>query len=480
MLKSMRWSLQLWHAGLLTAVLAGLGSASYYDTARVRYHEFDSRLERAVQKLATGLRPPHGPPGPPATAPEGPPPARRPRDRHPMQFELPAELAASLTEWNAYYILWDTDDKVVAMSANAGDVPMPSLTRQWPPGPTPPQLRQRGELREACLDGPFDVRFVLGMSIRQEQAALRHLAWRLVAMGAGVLLIGLAGGWLLSSRMMRPIQAITTVAQNISASRLSERIDVAAVKSELGTLATVLNDAFARLEAAFQQQVRFTADASHELRTPLAVIHTHAQLALSRERSAEDYRQLFETCLRSSNRMKELVDSLLLLAKADAGRLVMNRASLDLSDVVAEYVELTAPLAAKQGITIETQLQSVELSADASMVGEVVTNLLANGIRYSRPGSQIRVAVEAVNSDAVLTVADQGVGIPPESQPRLFERFFRVNGARSRDDGGSGLGLAICKSIVEAHGGTITFRSQVDVGTCFTVRFPLAGPPGNS
>ena len=163
------------------------------------------------------------------------------------------------------------------------------------------------------------------------------------ASGAGVLFLGLFGGWLLSRRAVRPIQALTAVAQNISASNLSRRIDITDFQSEFGSLASVLNETFARLESAFQQQVRFTADASHELRTPLAVIHTHAQLALSRDRSAEEYKKSIATCLRASNRMKSLVDSLLLLASADAGRLTLNPQPFELQDIVEECIALVSP-----------------------------------------------------------------------------------------------------------------------------------------
>jgi heavy metal sensor kinase len=405
-------------------------------------------------------------------------------------------------EGTAYYVIYRPDGGVLKTSRPGTDVPDPgplppatapaaggmaAFAAFVAPAPEPPKVRQRGDLREAYVHGPFGMRWLVGRSIARERAELRRLAWLLAGIGAGVLVVGLGGGWFLSARVVRPIRTITAAAKEISASNLSRRIDAADTRSELGSLAAVLNDTFARLEAAFQQQVRFTADASHELRTPLAVIHTHAQLALTRDRPAEDYRRTIETCLRASKRMKGLVDSLLLLARADAGRLTLDRQPFDLSDVVGECAALVATLAAEKAVTVETDLAAVELTADPGRVGQVATNLLTNAIRYNKEGGSVRVTVAADGADAVLTVADTGIGIPAESQAHVFERFYRADESRTREPGGppgngagangaaaggSGLGLAICKSVVEAHGGSITFRSEPGAGTTFTVRLP--------
>ena len=313
---------------------------------------------------------------------------------------------------------------------------------------------------------------LVGKSMLPDLAELHRSAWLLAGAGAAVLLLGLAGGWVLSLRAVRPIGAMTRAAQEISATNLSRRIDVAGTQSELGTLGAVLNDTFARLESAFEQQVRFTADASHELRTPLSVIHTHTQLALSRERSAQEYRKTIETCLRASDRMKGLVDSLLVLAKADAGRLSLDPISFDLQDIVHDCMTMIAPLAQEKNVTVDATLKEAELTADPTRVAQVVTNLLTNAIRYNHEGGRVQIAVASDEHDAILTITDTGVGIPAENQPHLFERFYRVDAARSREMGGSGLGLAICRSIVEAHGGSISFQSESGKGPAFTVRLP--------
>jgi signal transduction histidine kinase len=175
--------------------------------------------------------------------------------------------------------------------------------------------------------------------------------------------------------------------------------------------------------------------------------------------------------------MKSLVDSLLVLAKADAGRLTLDRHNVDLASIVDDCVAMVAPLAQERHVTLDRELQDVEVYADANKIAQVVTNLLSNAIRYNRASDgSVHVSVTPDGENALLEVTDTGMGIPVASQPHLFERFYRVDDARTREQGGSGLGLAICRSIVEAHGGSISFTSQENVGTTFSVRLPCKAP----
>jgi two-component system OmpR family sensor kinase len=296
-----------------------------------------------------------------------------------------------------------------------------------------------------------------------------------VATGAGVLLLGLAGGWYLVGRALQPIAAMSSTAQAISATNLSQRIDVAGTESELGPLARILNGMLERLEIAFEHQKRFTADASHELRTPLAVICSQTELALARERSSEEYRKALETCSRAAERMRELVDGLLTLARADAGMIHLDRAPFDVTACVLDCVEMMRDLAAEREVEIDLgDLPSaeVEWNGDLHRFARVVINLLSNAIRYNHPGGRVSVALTDPGSEIVLEIADTGIGIPPEEQATIFKRFHRVDKARTRDAGGSGLGLAISQSLVAAHGGTIECRSEPGQGSTFTVRLP--------
>ena len=281
------------------------------------------------------------------------------------------------------------------------------------------------------------------------------MAWRLGLTGLGVFTGGLAGGWWLSSRAVRPIVAMSETVSAINASSLSRRLDLESVDTELGRLGVLINSMLERLEGSFAQQVWFAADASHELRTPLAVILAQVELALARPREGPAYREALEACGRAARRMKSLVNDLLTLARADAGKLELRAEPIDLAQIAEECIALLEPLARKHTVRILLETSPATLKGDPERVGQVLTNLLSNAIQYNHPGGRAAISVRTDHDSAVVVVEDTGVGIPESDLPLVFDRFHRVDAARSRESGGSGLGLAICRSIVLAHGGTI-------------------------
>ncbi len=296
---------------------------------------------------------------------------------------------------------------------------------------------------------------------------------KLTGAGGIILLLGLAGGWWLVGRALRPIDGISSAAVKISAGDLSQRINVAETESELGQLAAVLNATFARLETAFAQQQQFTADAAHELRTPVSVMLTQTQTALNRERSATGYRETVEACQRSAQRMRRLIESLLELARLDAGQETMKRLRFNLAGTVNECAEQLKPVANQRSIKVLTELAPVEITGDAERLAQVVANLLTNAIQYNPPGGEVRVTLEAQTGLAVLTVSDTGPGISAGDLPHVFERFYRGDKSRTTANGSAGLGLSISKAIIKAHGGTIEVSSRENAGAAFIVRLPM-------
>jgi signal transduction histidine kinase len=254
---------------------------------------------------------------------------------------------------------------------------------------------------------------------------------------------------------------------------LSRRISLTETGSELGRLAVVLNSTFARLEAAFAQQKQFASDAAHELRTPVTVLLTQTQLSLGRERTPAEYRATVEACQRATQRMRKLIESLLALARLDAGQETMNRLNFDLADLARDGADWVRPLAEARGLALVLELAPAPAPCvgDADRLAQVLTNLLTNAIEYNRPQGEVRVTTGVENDTAILTVSDTGTGIPAEDLPRVFERFYRSD--KSRTSGGNGLGLAIGKAIVDAHGGSIDVTSESGRGTTFTVRLPV-------
>jgi heavy metal sensor kinase len=314
---------------------------------------------------------------------------------------------------------------------------------------------------------------LVGRSIAPELHELHRGLVTLVSQAAIMWFMGLLIGWKIAARAIRPIETISSTAAKISAGDLSQRINVAETESELGRLAAVLNSTFGRLETAFAQQRQFTADAAHELRTPVSVMLTQTQTALNRERSGAEYRETLEACQRASQRMRKLIESLLELARLDAGQETLKRLRFDLSQVANDCVELVRPLAGERGVKILSELLPLEITGDSERLAQVAANLLTNAIQYNKPGGEVHLKLESQPGLAVLTIADTGQGISNENLPHVFERFYRGDKSRTTSNGNAGLGLAISKAIVEAHGGTISVSSQPGTGTTFTVILPL-------
>ena len=232
-----------------------------------------------------------------------------------------------------------------------------------------------------------------------------------------------------------------------------------------------MNSTFARLETAFAQQKQFASDAAHELRTPVSVMLTQTQTSLARERDAASYKQTVEACQRAAQRMRKLIESLLALARFDAGQEVLKRLPFDFSKTILDSAELLQTLAEERGVKIISEVAPLEITGDSERLAQVVTNLLTNAIQYNQPDGEVRVKLESESGLAILKISDSGQGIAPEDLPRVFERFYRADSSRT-GAGNSGLGLSICKAIVEAHGGTIEVASAKNIGTTFTVRLP--------
>lgn len=452
--RSMRWRLQLWHGLLLVAVLSGFGlTAHRLENAR-QLRRIDGELQRRLPLLVAAQRPVRG-------------------DRELREFVLPARDAAwfdGATGGDFYYVVWLRHSRTpVTRSPSAPEgIPEPRAGE--------PTTRQRGIWRECFLfPGPGDC-VLVGRSIEPDLIGLRQLAWWLAGAGMGVLLLGLAGGAWLVARALRPIDDITAAAQRIAGGDLTRRIGTADAESELGRLAAVLNSTFARLEAAFAQQTRFTADAAHELRTPVAVILTHAQNGLATPGLSGEHREAFEAIERAARRMRQLLETLLQLAWLDAGQEVLRRESCDLARLAAEGIEILRPLATKRGLRLHTNLPPANCPGDPDRLAQVVTNLLSNAIDYNHEGGEVRVTTTGGQRTASLEIWNTGPEIPAAELPNLFERFRRVDPARGGAGGHSGLGLAIARAIVRAHGGTITVRSEPGAGTTFTVSLPCPNP----
>jgi len=326
---------------------------------------------------------------------------------------------------------------------------------------------------------------ILGQPV-DPQDQLKRLAIAL-SLGSGlILLFAFGSGYWLANRAMKPVQMITHTAQEIGESDLSQRLHLNQA-DELGELADTFDQMLDRLQAAFERQRQFTADASHELRSPLAIIELEADRALEHPRSLQEYKKALQVIQAENNWMGRLVNELLLLARMDGSQLAQQKERLDVSEITVDVVERLAPLAQLKQVQLKTgELDEIYIQADRIYLTQLLTNLVENAIKYSQ-GENSQVLLETTHQViqnqewALIQVIDNGPGIPPEHLPHIFDRFYRIDLARSRSSDpqgdpvfSSGLGLAIASSIARAYGGKLEVESEVGTGTEFKVWLPAA------
>lgn len=533
---SIRWRLQIWLAILLVGLLTAFGVTSWQLEKTQRVQRLDDELAKRAVALGVSIRPPDprsmsnripsaesgpggsrrrpspdekmgfderddgfgpGPRGSRDRGPGGPSKRRAPPGEEDdwMMFDEPEKfdgfggmgpppmmrsrpVPASVKEMfpgeageGYYYVVWTGRQAQVQSSENApASVPLPQREAR----DTQTRFRDRAGMREAYHFTEIGECVLAGRPVGKDLAGMKPYAARLSLIGVGVLVIGLGGGWVLTSRSIRPIEQIAGAAKRISRGQLSERIPVEQPGSELGQLAEVLNSTFERLEDSFAQQKRFTADASHELRTPLSVLIAETQTVLSRERQAEEYREVLAGNLDTARQMKRLAEALLELARLDAGEERQPGPELEIGTLADEVIGRLQPLARTKSVSIKRDGEVAMTSGSPERLALVISNLLENAIHHGRQDGTVIVTTRHEGDEIVLQVSDDGPGIPAEDQPHVFERFYRADKSRTGSQGRYGLGLAICRGLVEAEGGSISVESEVGRGTCFSVRLPAS------
>ena len=288
------------------------------------------------------------------------------------------------------------------------------------------------------------------------------------------LILAVLGGYFLAGRALSPVKAITRKANEINAESLSERLPVLNPNDEVGSLASVFNDTLARLDVSFQQLRRFTSDASHELRTPLTSIRSVGEVALQGFMDKKSCQEAIGSMLEETERLTHLVDNLLTLARGDAGKANLTPQAKDLSVLVGEVVEELRVLSEEKSQTLSSDsLPSIMVTADETTLRQAVSNVLHNAIEHTQKKGHVKVVTARTeDGNAIIDIIDDGPGIPEPERKKVFERFYRVDRARSRKEGGVGLGLAIARWAVEVNGGVIEFRDKQGSGTHCRITLP--------
>lgn len=316
---------------------------------------------------------------------------------------------------------------------------------------------------------------LVGTVLSPLENTLQQVIVELLLLAPIVLFLGVVGSFWLAKRAFRPITRLTIIARTIQQGDLHSRVPVPHTNDEVHLLAVTFNEMIDHLEKQLYHQRRFLSDASHELRTPVAALRSMTEVALAQPRSIEEYTSLLQDMNGQMERLGHLITSLLTLARADEGNINFEREIVRL-DLLAEAVATTLdPLAIEQGIVLNQNIEAnIIIIGDEARLMQIVMNLLDNALRYTTKGGNVTIHLGKTSAHAILRVQDTGSGIPAKHLPHIFERFYRVDSARSRSVGGTGLGLSITKWIVSMHGGTITAESQLGKGSQFSVMLPLA------
>jgi heavy metal sensor kinase len=323
--------------------------------------------------------------------------------------------------------------------------------------------------------------YIVEMGVPADDAVetLHLFRFYLLMFAPVLLLVAAGGGYWLSRRALSPVDSLVRTAREVSGTNLSSRVQKLETGDELQRLSDTLNEMLDRIESAFQRITQFTADASHELRTPVSLIRTEAELALRRSRGEAEYKESLRHILLEAERTTVLIEQLLSMARADSGRETLNLQPVDLRQTLRSVVDGWQQVATIRNLQFSASLddQTSSVQGDETLLRRLADILLDNAFKYTSSPGEVHLSLDQKAGNAVLTVRDSGVGIADEDQTKIFERFYRVDKARSRAQGGTGLGLAIAQWIVTQHRGAIAVESRPGQGSTFRVELPLTTAP---
>ncbi|HKC63029.1 MAG TPA: ATP-binding protein [Pyrinomonadaceae bacterium] len=469
MFESVRARLTLWYVGVLALVLIAFSVAVYALHAAILYDSLDTELGATleetsssfIQEMKTGMNEE-------AAAKEVL-----------NQYSSPRQAAA----------IFDGQGKMIAEDPALGDVhaslpdmslvpPVEAELYTLPQGKPAEDRRVAIKRVEIPTTGKAYI-IVITQAFDVVNRELRLFGFILSLVVLAALLLAGAGGWFLARRTLAPVVEMTERAHRISAENLDERLPLTNPNDELGRLASTFNELLARLDDSFKQQRRFMADASHELRTPLSVMRTATDVTLEQDgRNESEYREALEIIDEQTRRLTRIVEDMFALARADSYSRALRFQDFRLDELIAETARAGGVLAANKGIKVEVgKLSETHYHGDEGLLRQMLMNLLDNAIKHTPAGGTISIRLKKQPSRYTITVSDTGAGIPVEAQARIFDRFFRVDKARSRAGatevgGGAGLGLAIARGIAEAHRGRLELQRSDEMGSIFAVWLP--------
>ncbi len=480
MLESMRARLTLWYTGVLALVLMTFAFATYAYLARAARERTDQSLTDTAASLISNF-------------------AAESNDEDQSGEAAAAEVTHNFQFGDRQALIFDEAGRLVAassvpasvrgkfffpeaeaLSASLGGL-VATAAQSGRAFATVPGLRDGVRTFAATVKNRGrHYTVIVALPLHEQAEALEQARHAFYAAVPFALLVASLGGYFIARRSLAPVVAMGDRAARIGASNLNERLPESDGRNELGRLARIFNELLARLDASFEQQRRFMADASHELRTPVAIVCGESEVALSQsERSPEEYRESLAILHDEGRRLTRIVEDLFMLARADAGQYQPDFTNLYLDETVSDCVRAVRSLAARRRVELRYQHPNEELPlrGDEGLIRRMLLNLLDNAIKYTPPGGQVSVEVWQDSAGYAVRVADTGEGIPAEAQPHIFERFYRADKARGRASeagGGAGLGLSIATLIAQLHGGRVALERSDARGSTFIFSLPAA------
>jgi heavy metal sensor kinase len=488
MLDSVRVRLTLWYTAVLTLVLIVLSLITYFIFWRSTLQRTDVNLSELSEAFLTTLD------------------AEVKDQSGPDSLKLAGQVAITEHRFRDHvFAIFDESGRIVvssqdvppaaaaAGSSAAGALSSPSFQRFLVASSRTERLfgnvkggedGYRGFARRFSSDGKTYILVIL-QSLHPQEEMLEEVTSTFAWVIPIAIMLASVGGYFLARKSLAPVVAMSRQAGRIGAANLHERLVVQNDRDELGHLARSFNSLLDRLSQSFERQRRFMADASHELRTPVAILRGEAEVALSQQaRSPEEYRESLGILHHEAERLTHIVEDFFTLTRADAGQYPLQPRDFYLDELVGECVHSARTLALAKKISLNFQGASESpIHADESLLRRMILNLLDNAIKYTAEGGHVTVACGRAGEEYTLSIMDTGGGIPTDLQPRIFERFFRADKARSRaenDGGGAGLGLSISRWIAEAHHGRLELTRSDSLGSTFTAYLPAAPSPSAS
>jgi two-component system heavy metal sensor histidine kinase CusS len=449
--RSLALRLSAWYAGSAFLLLLAGTSFLYWELVQSFNTEDDQYLSEKINTLRELLHQ---------------------RDFRTLKWEVEGESAARPAV-EVLSRVFGADGAIVAETAGMPD----QLPAQIFPGLNRIEYRTfRERIFRVLAVEDAGYRLQVGVEVTFERnllARYRKLLWSVLAIA--LLLSAMVGYWI-ARQGIRPVEEIATTVRHIRSSTLNERVGTAGLPAELSLLASTFNDTLDRLEDAFARLARFSSDIAHELRTPINNVRGEVEVALSKARSPEEYREVLGSALEECLRLSRMIDSLLFLARAEHPETQIRREPLDVASELSAVREFYEAAASEAGVSLDLGVSpGVCALLDRTLFQRAVGNLIENSLAHTRSGGHIRLEAVRHNGTLRVSVADDGCGIPAEHLPRVFDRFHRVDAARSQNGGGTGLGLAIVKSVATLHGGDPRIESSPGKGTCVTLSFPDGG-----